>query len=107
MCSCYPRSVRQLARTAQPDVILLDILMPDFDGWAVLEALKHDPVTARIPVVVLSIVDERKRALDAGAAAIVTKPVDRSELLRAIEEACAPATRRSRSSRSGTMPAVA
>jgi signal transduction histidine kinase/ActR/RegA family two-component response regulator len=106
MCSCYPRSVRQLARTAQPDVILLDILMPDFDGWAVLESLKQDPVTAKIPVVVLSIVDERKRALDAGAAAIVTKPVDRSELLRAIEEACAPATRRSRSNKA-TMPAVA
>ena len=107
MCSSYPRSVRQLARTAQPDAILLDILMPDFDGWAVLESLKHDPVTAKIPVVVLSIVDERKRALDAGAAAIVTKPVDRSELLRAIGEACEPATRKSRANRSATIPAVA
>jgi signal transduction histidine kinase/CheY-like chemotaxis protein len=107
MCSSYPRSVRQLARTAQPDAILLDILMPDFDGWAVLESLKHDPVTAKIPVVVLSIVDERKRALDAGAAAIVTKPVDRSELLRAIGEACEPATRKSRANRSATVPAVA
>ena len=63
-----PRSVRQLARTARPDAILLDILMPDFDGWAVLEALQRDPVTANIPVVILSIIDEKKRALDAGAA---------------------------------------
>jgi signal transduction histidine kinase/CheY-like chemotaxis protein len=107
MCSNFPRSVRQLARTAQPDAILLDILMPDFDGWSVLEALKQDPATANIPVVVLSIVDERKRALDAGAAAIVTKPVDRSELLRAIDEACAGPAQRTRSNRSATMPAVA
>jgi CheY-like chemotaxis protein len=107
MCSNFPRSVRQLARTAQPDAILLDILMPDFDGWSVLESLKHDPVTAHIPVVILSIVDERKRALDAGAAAIVTKPVDRMELLRAIEDACAPPAQGSRPSRSVTMPAVA
>ena len=40
-----PRSVRQLARTVRPDAILLDILMPDFDGWAVLDALQRDPVT--------------------------------------------------------------
>ena len=83
-----PRSVRQLARTIRPDAVLLDILMPDFDGWSVLEALQRDPVTASIPVVILSIVDEKKRALDAGAAAIVAKPVDRTELLRAVNEAC-------------------
>ena len=104
MCSNFPRSVRQLARTAQPDAILLDILMPDCDGWAVLESLKQDPATANIPVVILSIVDERKRALDAGAAAIVTKPVDRADLLRAIDEACG---HKSKSIRTATMPAVA
>ena len=65
-----PRSVRQLARTVRPDAILLDILMPDFDGWAVLETLQRDPVTANIPVVILSIVDEKKRALEAGAAGV-------------------------------------
>jgi CheY-like chemotaxis protein/anti-sigma regulatory factor (Ser/Thr protein kinase) len=107
ICSSYPRSVRQLARSAQPDAILLDILMPDFDGWAVLESLKQDPVTAKIPVVVLSIVDERKRALDAGAAGIVTKPVDRAELLRAIGEACVPSTRKSKANRSATTTAAA
>jgi signal transduction histidine kinase/CheY-like chemotaxis protein len=85
-----PRSTRQLARTVRPDVILLDILMPDFDGWAVLDALQHDPVTAGIPVVILSIVDEKKRAIDAGAASIVAKPVDRAELLRAVNDACGP-----------------
>src|SRR5207247_2155451 len=85
-----PRSVRQLARTVRPDAILLDILMPDFDGWAVLEALQRDPVTVTIPVVILSIIDEKKRALDAGAAGVVAKPVDRAELLRAVNDACDP-----------------
>jgi CheY-like chemotaxis protein len=107
MCTNFPRSVRQLAKTARPDAILLDILMPDFDGWSVLESLKGDPATAGIPVVILSIVDERKRALDAGAAAIVTKPVDRSELLRAIDEACAPAAQKSKANRSAKATAVA
>ena len=62
--------------------------MPDFDGWAVLDALQRDPVTAVIPVVILSIIDEKKRALDAGAAGIVAKPVDRAELLKAVNDAC-------------------
>ena len=65
--------------------------MPDFNGWSVLEALQRDPVTASIPVVILSIIDEKKRAYDAGAAAIVAKPVDRTELLRAVNTVCNPA----------------
>jgi signal transduction histidine kinase/ActR/RegA family two-component response regulator len=85
-----PRSARQLARTVRPDAVLLDILMPDFDGWAVLDALRRDPVTATIPVVILSIVDEKKRAFDAGACAMVAKPVDRAELLRAVNDALRP-----------------
>lgn len=91
LCTNVPKSVCQLARTARPDVILLDILMPDFDGWSVLDALKNDPTTASIPVVILSVVDEKKRAIDAGALAIIAKPVDRSKLLKAVNEACATA----------------
>ena len=81
-------SMRQLARTVRPDAILLDILMPDFDGWAVLDALQRDPGHGLIPVVILSIIDEKKRALDAGAAGIVAKPVERAELLKAVNDAC-------------------
>ena len=94
-----PRSVRQLARTVRPDAILLDILMPDFDGWAVLETLQRDAVTASIPVVILSITDEKKRALDAGAAGIVAKPVDRAELLKAVDKACNPRLTKARRNR--------
>jgi CheY-like chemotaxis protein len=83
----------------RPDAILLDILMPDFDGWAVLEALQRDPVTAPIPVVILSIIDEKKRALEAGAAGVVAKPVDRAELLRAVNDACDPRMTKARRNR--------
>jgi signal transduction histidine kinase/CheY-like chemotaxis protein len=100
-----PRSARQLARTVRPDAILLDILMPDFDGWAVLDALQHDPVTATIPVVILSIIDEKKRAFDAGATAMVAKPVDRAELLRAVNDAC-DARKRARRNRTETKSPV-
>ena len=54
------KGVLQLARAARPDLVLLDILMPDLDGWAVLRALKQDPITAAVPVLILSIVDEKK-----------------------------------------------
>jgi signal transduction histidine kinase/CheY-like chemotaxis protein len=94
-----PKGVLQLVRVAKPDVILLDILMPDFDGWSVLKALKRDPITARIPVVILSVVDAKKQSLDAGAHAIIAKPIDRVELLRAVNDACKPAGMRSRRAR--------
>ena len=97
--------MRQLARTVRPDAILLDILMPDFDGWAVLDALQRDPVTATIPVLILSIIDEKKRALDAGATAIVAKPVDRAELLRAVNDAC-DSRKRARRNRTETQSPV-
>jgi signal transduction histidine kinase/CheY-like chemotaxis protein len=83
-----PKGSLQLARVAKPDVVLLDILMPDFDGWAVLQALKQDPVTATIPVLILSIVDEKKQARDAGAHAMLAKPIDRTALLKAVVDAC-------------------
>jgi signal transduction histidine kinase/CheY-like chemotaxis protein len=83
-----PKGALQLARAARPDVVLLDILMPDFDGWAVLQALKQDPVTTAIPVLILSIVDEKKRAKDSGAHAIIAKPIDRTVLVKAVMDAC-------------------
>ena len=83
-----PKGALQLARAARPDVVLLDILMPDFDGWAVLQDLKQDPVTAAVPVLILSIVDEKKRARDAGAHSMIAKPIDRTVLLKAVSDAC-------------------
>ncbi|MDB5537260.1 MAG: response regulator [Devosia sp.] len=79
-----PQSALQIARTVRPTAILLDILMPGFDGWDVLAALKSDPATAAIPVFMISIASERRRALAAGADGVVTKPLDAARIKAAI-----------------------
>ena len=71
-------------RRVHPDVVLLDIRLPGIDGWAVLEALKADPATRDIPVVVVSIVDERARGVALGAAAYLVKPISREDLRAAL-----------------------
>ena len=74
------RSGLELARSLKPRVILLDVMMPDLDGWAVLKALKADPVTVDIPVVIVSFVAEAKLGASLGAADSIVKPVDWAEL---------------------------
>jgi signal transduction histidine kinase/ActR/RegA family two-component response regulator len=71
-------------RKAQPDAVLLDIRLPGIDGWAVLRELKAAPETRDIPVIVVSIVDERTRGVAMGAAAYLVKPVGRDELMAAL-----------------------
>jgi len=70
-----------LARSLQPDAITLDVLMPGLDGWAVLSALKGDAATAAIPVVMLTMLDDRNLGFALGATEYLTKPVDRERLL--------------------------
>jgi len=69
-----------LARHLRPAGILLDVGLPGLDGWAVMEALRHDPQTRAIPVHFLSASPEARRGLDAGAVGFLTKPVDRSQI---------------------------
>jgi PAS domain S-box-containing protein len=78
------RAGLQAARDHRPDVITLDVVMPGLDGWSVLTALKSDPVTADIPVVMLSMVDERNLGIALGAAEYLTKPIERDQLLRVL-----------------------
>ncbi len=71
----------RLARELRPAAITLDVMMPGMDGWAVLSALKGDAATADIPVVMLTIVDDRNLGYALGAADYLTKPIDRERLL--------------------------
>jgi CheY-like chemotaxis protein len=75
-----------------PDAITLDIVLPGRDGLAALRALKADPRTARIPVLVVSIVDDRVRGLALGAFDWLVKPVQREALVATVQRALASAT---------------
>ncbi|MGI8968620.1 MAG: response regulator, partial [Chloroflexota bacterium] len=71
----------ELARKLHPQVITLDVMMPGIDGWAVLSELKADATTHDIPVVMLSIVDDKAQGYALDASDYLTKPVDRQRLL--------------------------
>ncbi len=73
--------VVELARRHHPDLITLDLMMPGIDGWEVLRRLKADAKLAEIPVVIISIVADRRRALVLGAMDALTKPIAQDDLL--------------------------
>ncbi len=79
------RSGLDLARTRQPNAITLDVMMPGMDGWAVLAALRADPATEGIPVIMATILDEQHMGMALGAADYLTKPIDRTRLIAAVE----------------------
>ncbi len=74
----------RLAHKLQPAVITLDVMMPDMDGWSVIRALKADPVLHNVPVVMLTIVDDKSKGYTLGATDYLTKPVDRNQLHKAL-----------------------
>jgi CheY-like chemotaxis protein len=74
-----------LARRYKPDAITLDMMLPELDGWKVLDLLKHDPNTRHIPVHVISAAEQRQRALEIGAIAHLKKPVSRDSLNAAFD----------------------
>ncbi len=78
----------QLARELRPAAITLDILMPDIDGWTVLAAIKGDPELADIPVILISILDDRNRGYSLGATDYMVKPVDRERLVYVLRTIC-------------------
>lgn len=74
-----------LARRLRPDVIASDVQMPEVDGLALLEILRHDPDTRSSKVLVFSVFDERERAFEAGASAFLQKPLDVPRFLATVD----------------------
>lgn len=87
-----PEGLR-LARELQPATIILDLRLPRLDGWTVLARLRDDPATSDVPIIIVSVVDDRPRGLALGAVEYLLKPVSRDDLLAAL-------------SRTGSVPAL-
>ncbi|HLQ31401.1 MAG TPA: response regulator, partial [Chloroflexota bacterium] len=73
-----------MVRDLQPIAVTLDVLMPDRDGWDILAALKSEPRTRDIPVLVISVVDNRELGFALGATDYLVKPIERDALLAAM-----------------------
>jgi CheY-like chemotaxis protein/signal transduction histidine kinase/HAMP domain-containing protein len=78
------REALLLARSHQPYAITLDLIMPEMDGWEILQHLKDEPATAHIPVIIVSVSEDRQTGFALGAAGYLVKPVDSGMLISEI-----------------------
>ena len=77
----------EIARREQPDLILMDLAMPEMDGWTAAEKLKNDPTTQDIPIVALtvrSLPEDKIRAIEAGVNGYMTKPMNLNNFIRQV-----------------------
>ncbi len=79
------RNVVAKTKECQPTAILLDVLIPEKDGWGVIRELKDDPFTKDIPVIICSIVSDKNRGFSLGAADYLIKPIVEHELVKALK----------------------
>jgi signal transduction histidine kinase/CheY-like chemotaxis protein len=75
-----------LAKEIRPDAIILDVMMPGMDGWTVLTNLKADPEVANIPVIIMSIIDDKNLGYALGASDYLLKPIDRDRLSAVLQK---------------------
>src|SRR5437660_838533 len=80
----------RLARQVRPGIITLDVVMPDRDGWSILNQLKEEPELSEIPVIMVTIVDNQALGLELGASNYLVKPVDRERLAALVEKHRSP-----------------
>jgi CheY-like chemotaxis protein len=80
-----PAQILNLAESLAPEIIVLDVMMPDIDGWKILAQLKQHPATADVPVLVCTILPQEEIALDLGASGFLSKPVTRKRFLAALD----------------------
>jgi len=86
------------ARSLLPDLVLLDLMLPELDGLAVCEVLRRDPTTASVPIIMVTAMSSqlaRLTGMEAGAADYITKPFNIKDLLARIETAIAGSSRSS------------
>jgi signal transduction histidine kinase/ActR/RegA family two-component response regulator len=88
--ACDGEEALKLAKEVRPRAITLDVMMPGMDGWAVLSALKADPDLADIPVIVVSMIEDKNLGQDLGASDCLTKPLDHNRLVEVIRRCCGP-----------------
>ena len=82
----HGRDLIETVRVVAPDLILLDVMLPDADGWDLLMRLHTDPKTRAIPVIVCTVVKEEELALSLGAAYYLAKPVRPHEFIRVLDK---------------------
>jgi PAS domain S-box-containing protein len=76
----------EMMRKDPPDIVTLDVMMPKIDGWSVLGIMKSEPALEHIPVIMLSIVDDRTLGFSLGASEYMTKPIDRQRLIALLQQ---------------------
>jgi len=76
----------RLARASKPDIILLDVKMPEMDGWMVLSTLKSDPELAHIPTIILTFVEDKSLGYALGATDYLLKPIERERLVPLLQK---------------------
>ncbi len=90
LCTREPEEAVRLAQECAPQAIVIDVMMPGLDGWALLAQLQQGPQTERIPVVVCTVLPQKDLATFLGASAFLRKPVTRSAFLEALDRALQP-----------------
>ncbi len=85
LASTLDAALKHIAH-AVPDAVFLDVMMPNLDGWDVLQLLSHQPDTQEIPIVICSVLQQQELALSLGAAAFVGKPFSPETLLAALRQ---------------------
>jgi len=80
------KAALDMVRLHKPDLIILDVMMPEINGFDVAAVLKNDPATMDIPIIILSIVQDKERGLKIGVDRYLTKPINTEQLFHEVEE---------------------
>jgi CheY-like chemotaxis protein len=86
-----PTEAMRMVAKLQPRLVVLDVMMPDVDGWDLLAQLRHHPETSGIPIIVCTVLPQRELALSLGASGFIRKPTTRQEFRSQLERQLAAA----------------